>query len=172
MNAAAILGLAILAAAVPTAVPTSGRDAVPTRVPTSMTTTTISGAFDVKMTPQGSAHEAAQIGRFSLDKTYHGDLEATSLGEMIAVRTAQEGSAGYVAIERVTGTLAGRKGTFALQHSATMDRGTPSLTIVVIPDSGTDGLIGLTGTMGIRIEPGGKHFYDFTYALPAAATAR
>ena len=134
-----------------------------------MTTTTISGTFDVKMTPQGSAVEAAQIGRFSLDKTYHGDLEATALGEMIAVRTAQQGSAGYVAIERVTGTLAGRKGTFALQHSATMDRGTANLTIAVIPDSGTDGLTGISGTMGIRVEAGGKHFYDFTYALPPAA---
>ena len=136
------------------------------------TTTTISGAFDVKMTPRSSAHEGAQIGRFSLDKTYHGDLEATSLGEMIAVQTAQKGSAGYVAIERVTGTLAGRRGSFALQHSATMDRGTPNLTIVVIPDSGTDGLAGITGTMDIRIEPGGKHFYDFTYALPAADAAK
>ena len=176
MNAAAPIGLVILAVAFPsfatTSATTSGRTSATTSATTSMTTTTISGAFDVKMTPQGSAHETAQISRFALDKTYHGDLAATSLGEMIAVRTAQDGSAGYVAIERVTGTLAGRTGTFALQHSATMDRGTPNLSIVVIPDSGTDGLAGLTGTMGIRIEPGGKHFYDFTYSLPAAADAK
>jgi hypothetical protein len=136
---------------------------------TAPASTTISGAFDVKMTPQSAANEAAQIGRFTLDKTYHGDLEGTAAGEMIAVMTAEKGSAGYVAMERVTGTIAGRKGTFALQHSATMNRGTPALTIVVIPDSGTDGLAGLAGTMQIRIEAGGKHFYDFTYTLPPAA---
>jgi hypothetical protein len=146
----------------------------PTRPPTPMTATapasaTISGAFDVKMTPQSTVNEAAQLGRFALDKTYHGDLQGTAAGEMIGVMTAEKGSAGYVAIERVTGTLAGRTGTFALQHSATMNRGTPDLTIVVVPDSGTDGLAGLTGRMHIRIEPGGKHFYDFTYTLPPAA---
>jgi hypothetical protein len=135
---------------------------------TAPATTTISGTFDVKMTPQSTVNEAAQISRFTLDKTYHGDLEGTAAGEMLAVMTGEKGSAGYTAIERVTATLAGRKGTFALQHSATMNRGTPDLTIVVVPDSGTDGLAGLTGTMGIRIEPGGKHFYDFTYTLPPA----
>ncbi len=171
-----MIGAAIIAAAVVVAPPvqtsatTSPKTSAPASAPTSMTnTTTISGTFDVKMTPQSSAVEAAQIGRFSLDKAYHGDLEATAAGEMIAVMTGEKGSAGYVAIERVTGTLAGRKGTFALQHSATMDRGTANLTIVVIPDSGTDGLTGISGTMGIRVEAGGKHFYDFTYALPPAA---
>ena len=171
-----MIGAAIIAAAVVVATPvqtsatTSPKTSAPASAPTSMTnTTTISGTFDVKMTPQSSAVEAAQIGRFSLDKAYHGDLEATAAGEMIAVMTGEKGSAGYVAIERVTGTLAGRKGTFALQHSATMDRGTANLTIVVIPDSGTDGLTGISGTMGIRVEAGGKHFYDFTYALPPAA---
>ncbi len=167
-----MIGAAIIAAAVVVAPPvqTSATTPPKTSAPTSMTnTTTISGTFDVKMTPQSSAVEAAQIGRFSLDKAYHGDLEATAAGEMIAVMTGEKGSAGYVAIERVTGTLAGRKGTFALQHSATMDRGTANLTIVVIPDSGTDGLTGISGTMGIRVEAGGKHFYDFTYALPPAA---
>jgi hypothetical protein len=138
---------------------------------TASASTTISGAFDVKMTPQSTVNEAAQLGRFSLDKTYHGDLEGTASGEMVAVMTAEKGSAGYVAIERVTATLAGRKGTFALQHSATMNRGTPDLTIIVVPDSGTDGLAGLTGRMQIRIEPGGKHFYDFTYTL-APTTAK
>jgi hypothetical protein len=136
---------------------------------TTPATVTVSGAFEVKMTPQASVSESAQIGRFALDKTYHGDLEATAAGEMLAVMTGEKGSAGYVAVERVTGTLGGRRGTFALQHSATMNRGTPDLTITVIPDSGTDGLAGLTGRMQIRIEPGGKHFYDFTYTLPPAA---
>ena len=171
MIAAAIIAAAgVVATPVQTSATTSPKTSAPASAPTSMTnTTTISGTFDVKMTPQSSAVEAAQIGRFSLDKAYHGDLEATAAGEMIAVMTGEKGSAGYVAIERVTGTLAGRKGTFALQHSATMDRGTANLTIVVIPDSGTDGLTGISGTMGIRVEAGGKHFYDFTYALPPAA---
>ncbi len=171
MIAAAIIAAAVVVATpVQTSATTSPKTSAPASAPTSMTnTTTISGTFDVKMTPQSSAVEAAQIGRFSLDKAYHGDLEATAAGEMIAVMTGEKGSAGYVAIERVTGTLAGRKGTFALQHSATMDRGTANLTIVVIPDSGTDGLTGISGTMGIRVEAGGKHFYDFTYALPPAA---
>jgi hypothetical protein len=128
-------------------------------------TATAKGPFDVKMTPQGAAD--APVGRFTLDKTYHGDLEATAAGEMIAVRTAEKGSAGYVALEKVTGTLAGRTGTFALQHWGLMDKGTPELKIAVVPDSGTDGLVGLTGTMTIDIQPGGKHFYTFTYTLPA-----
>jgi hypothetical protein len=159
--------VSLLAAAVPQTPPTP-----PTPKPMTATapaSTTISGAFDVTMTPQRTVNEAAQISRFTLDKTYHGDLEGTAAGEMLAVMTGEKGSAGYTAIERVTATLAGRKGTFALQHSATMSRGTPNLTIVVIPDSATDGLTGLAGTMQIRIEPGGKHFYDFTYTLPPAA---
>jgi hypothetical protein len=131
-------------------------------------TVTIRGPFDVKLTPQTPAFEAAGVGRMSLDKTYHGELAGTSLGEMLSVLTAQEGSAGYVAIERVTATLAGRKGTFALQHSATMARGRPDLTIVVIPDSATGELTGLTGRMTIDIQPGGKHFYEFAYTLPPA----
>jgi hypothetical protein len=125
---------------------------------------TATGPFDVKMTPQPGATDA--VGRFSLDKTYYGDLEGTAAGEMIAVRTAENGSAGYVALEKVTGTLAGRTGSFALQHWGLMDRGTPELKIVVVPDSGTDGLAGLTGTMTIDVQPGGKHFYTFTYSLP------
>jgi hypothetical protein len=130
-------------------------------------TATIKGPFDVKMTPQAGADPTA-VGRFTLDKAYHGDLEATSAGEMLAVRTAEKGSAGYVALENVTGTLAGRKGTFSLQHWGMMDKGTPDLKIMVVPDSGTGELAGLTGTMTIDIQPGGKHFYDFTYSLPAA----
>jgi uncharacterized protein DUF3224 len=129
---------------------------------------TITGPFDVKMTPQGAATDP--VGRFTLDKAYHGELEATALGEMLACGTAQKGSAGYVALEKVTGTLAGRSGTFALQHWGIMDKGAPELRIVVVPDSGTGDLTGLTGTMTIDIQPGGKHFYGFTYTLPPPAT--
>jgi hypothetical protein len=112
--------------------------------------------------------DPAAVGRMLLDKTYQGDLAGTATGEMLAVRTAQKDSAGYVAIERVTATLAGRSGTFALQHWGMMTRGAPDLRISVIPDSGTGGLAGLTGTMTIDIQPGGKHFYEFTYTLPPA----
>jgi hypothetical protein len=103
----------------------------------------------------------------SLDKQFHGDLEATSTGEMLAAMTEIKGSAGYVAMERVNGTLQGKSGTFVLQHSATMTRGVPQMNVTVVPDSGTDGLVGLTGTMTIKIEEG-KHFYEFDYTLPAA----
>jgi Protein of unknown function (DUF3224) len=120
-----------------------------------------SGMFDVKLTPQ----ETAPVGRMTLDKQFHGDLQATSRGEMLAFRSSVQGSAGYVAMEQVSGTLEGRKGTFVLQHSGTMDRGKPGLTITVVPDSGTDQLVGLTGTMDIKID-GGVHSYEFTYALP------
>lgn len=123
-----------------------------------------SGTFEVKLTPQTPADEAASLGRMSIDKQFHGDLEGTSKGEMLSVMTAVQGSAGYVAMERVTGTLKGRRGTFVLQHSATMNRGTPQLTITVVPDSGTDQLAGLTGTMNIEIA-GGKHSYVFEYTL-------
>ena len=140
----------------------------PTTPGTAMTATA-KGPFDVKLTPQGTATDPTAVGRFSLDKTFHGDIEGTSAGEMLAVRTAVGGSAGYVAIERVTGTLAGRAGTFALQHWGMMDKGTPDLKISVIPDSGTGELAGLAGTMTIDIQPGGKHFYAFTYTLPPAA---
>lgn len=129
-----------------------------------------SGPFDVKlipMAPEADAVEAAP-GRMGLDKRYHGDLEATSQGQMLAVRTPVEGSAGYVAMERVSGTLHGRSGTFALQHSGTMTRGAPQLSVTVVPDSGTGGLTGLSGSMNILIEAGGKHTYDFQYTLPDA----
>jgi len=125
------------------------------------------GSFDVKMTPQkpdSDVAQAAGFGRMTIDKQFHGDLEATSKGEMIAAGTAVKDSAGYVAMERVTGTLHGRSGTFALQHDATMNRGVPHLSIAVVPDSGTGELKGLTGTMGITIT-GGKHSYDFRYTL-------
>ena len=121
-----------------------------------------SGTFDVALTPAGEPDAA--VGRLTLAKTFRGGLEATSVGEMLAVRTA-EGSAGYVAMERATGTLAGRRGSFALQHSGTMDRGAPTLSVAVVPDSGTEGLTGLSGTMTIDVV-GGEHRYGFRYRLP------
>ena len=128
------------------------------------------GTFEVKLTPQrpdNKEAESAGVGRMSIDKKFSGDLEATSQGEMLAAMTAVKGSAGYVAIERVSGTLHGRNGTFVLQHSGTMTRGTPQLSITVVPDSGTEELTGLTGSMTIKID-GGNHFYEFDYALPDA----
>ena len=124
------------------------------------------GTFDVKLTPQSLADSQADalLGRLSIDKQLHGDLEATSKGEMLSARTAIDGSAGYVAIERVTGSLHGRKGSFVLQHSGTVTRGQQHLEISVVPDSGTAELAGLKGTMTIRIE-GGKHFYELAYSL-------
>jgi len=123
------------------------------------------GPFEVKLAPQPLSYDAggAMLARMTLDKQFHGDLEATSSGEMLSAGSAV-GSGAYVAIERVTGTLAGRRGSFILQHSATMNRGVPSLSITVVPDSGTDELTGLTGAMNIVIEAG-KHSYDFEYAL-------
>lgn len=125
------------------------------------------GPFDVKLTPEPLSDKDAdpKLSRMSIDKHFHGDLEATSRGEMLSAMTETKGSAGYVAIERVTGTLAGRSGSFTLQHTATMTRGTPELSITVVPDSGTGQLTGLTGTMNIIIS-GGKHSYDFAYHLP------
>lgn len=120
------------------------------------------GAFDVKMVPQ--ADDTADVGRMTLDKTFHGDLEASSIGQMIAVRTPTEGSAGYVAMERVTGTLGGKKGSFALQHFGTMNRGKQHLRIEIVPDSGTDGLAGISGTLDIIIEKG-AHSYVLNYTL-------
>lgn len=130
-----------------------------------------SGPFEVKLAPQKADNpqaEGAGIGRLSLDKRFHGDLEATSQGEMLAFRTAIENSAGYVAIERVTGSLRGRSGSFALQHSSTMQRGTQQQNITVIPDSGTGELAGLAGSMIIIIAEGGGHSYDFEYTLAVA----
>jgi len=128
-----------------------------------------SGEFDVKMTPQTADDKSAgaAVGRYSLDKKFHGDLEGTSKGEMLAVGTEVQGSAGYVAMEQFTGTLNGRSGTFALQHSGTMTRGAPQLSVTVVPDSGTGQLVGLSGQMAIKIDDG-KHSYNFEYSLPEA----
>jgi len=122
------------------------------------------GEFDVKVTPV--AQDAASgLGRMSLDKTFRGDLVGTSVGEMLTAMSQVEGSGVYVAVERVTGSLSGRKGSFALHHTGVMERGKPSLTVTVVPDSGTDGLAGISGKLTIEIT-GGKHFYELEYSLP------
>jgi hypothetical protein len=135
-----------------------------------MMTTHASGTFEVKMTAQTQQDQSLgpTVGRFSLDKQFHGDLEGTSQGEMLAVGTAVNGSAGYVAMEQVTGTLNGRPGAFALQHSGTMTRGAPQLSVSVVPDSGTGELIGLSGKMTINIVDG-KHLYEFDYEIAELA---
>jgi hypothetical protein len=123
-----------------------------------------SGTFEVNLVPLDPAAGGA-VGRMSIDKQFHGDLQGTSKGEMLAVMTGVEGSAGYVAMEQVTGALAGRSGTFVLQHTGIMNRGAPSLTITVVPDSGTGELAGLAGTLTIDVG-GGKHSYELEYTLP------
>ena len=132
-------------------------------------TTRATGSFDVKLTPQATdtPTEGSPLGRLTIDKQFHGDLEGTSKGEMLtAGSTTIKNSAGYVAMERVTGTLHGKRGTFALQHSGVMTRGEGKLTITVVPDSGTGDLTGLAGTMTIDIS-NGKHSYTFEYTLGA-----
>ena len=120
------------------------------------------GTFEVKLTPQ---EQTVPVGRMQLDKTFSGDLTGISQGEMLAFGTAIPDSAGYVALEKVTATLAGRSGSFALQHFGVMNRGVPSLTIQVVPDSGTDQLEGLSGTMTIY-RSDGVHKYVLEYELP------
>jgi Protein of unknown function (DUF3224) len=129
----------------------------------------VTGTFEVRMAPlpwegEGDSGGAA-LGRFSLDKKYEGPLHASAAGQMLSARAPVEGSAGYVAIERVTGTLEGRRGSFVLQHSGSMGGGSMELSVGVVPDSGTGELAGLAGTLAIRIE-GGVHFYDLEYSLP------
>ena|SRR2546423_1222361 len=124
------------------------------------------GTFDVKLSPQApdEPSDNSAIGRMLIDKQFHGDLEGSSKGQMLAARTAVDGSAAYVAIELVSGTLNGRRGTFVLQHSGTMTRGAQQLSVTVVPDSGTDQLSSLAGKMEIKIADG-QHFYDFQYTL-------
>jgi len=124
---------------------------------------TANGTFEVDLQPQSVWDGAADsgLGRLSIDKQFHGDLEATSKGEMLSARAA-EGSAGYVALEKVTGKLAGRTGSFVLQHSGTMARGEGRLSVTVVPDSGTGELKDLTGQMMIE-NNGGEHSYSFDY---------
>lgn len=129
-------------------------------------TTRASGTFEVKLTPQAPDEKSddAAVGRMLIDKQFHGDLEGTSKGQMLSAMTAVKNSAGYVAIEKVTGKLHGRTGTFVLQHTGTMNRGVPQLSVTVVPDSGTGELVGLSGKMNIIIADG-KHSYEFEYTL-------
>lgn len=124
-----------------------------------------SGTFEVKLTPQPEDPDTG-FGRMSIDKQFRGDLEGTSKGFMLSsAATVVKGSGGYVAMEKVTGTLKGRTGSFVLQHSGTMTRGTPQLNITVVPDSGIGQLEGIAGTLTIKIDQG-KHSYEFDYTLP------
>jgi hypothetical protein len=127
------------------------------------------GTFEVKLTPQSTdtAPEGSPLGRLTIDKQFHGDIDGTSKGEMLTAGTAIKNSAGYVAVERVTGVLHGKRGSFTLQHNATMTRGVGALSIIVVPDSGTGELTGITGTMSIEIA-GGKHSYVFEYSIAEA----
>ncbi len=125
------------------------------------------GGFDVSLKPlecTATGADDIMLGRMSIDKTFHGALSATSRGEMLSAMTPVKGSAGYVAIEQVNGTLDGKQGSFVLQHFGIMDNGADRLVLEVVPDSGSGALSGLRGTMVIRIEDG-AHFYDFDYEL-------
>ncbi len=125
------------------------------------------GTFKVKLEPQGGGDSSGgtTLGRMSIDKQFTGDLEGESKGEMLSAMTSVNGSAGYVAIERISGTLEGRSGSFVLHHKGTMDRGRQEASITVVPDSATGELTGMTGTMNIRVE-NDLHHYDLEYTLP------
>lgn len=130
-------------------------------------TTRASGSFEVQITPQ-AFHSTAEptLGRMSIAKQLHGDLEATSVGEMLTAGGDRKDSGAYVAVERVTGTLHGKRGSFSMQHLGTMTRGAPALMVLIVPDSGSDELAGIAGTFTIHMA-GGKHTYDLDYTLPA-----
>jgi len=129
---------------------------------------TARGTFDVKVIPQAADDRAGgPFSRLFLDKQFQGNLEGTSQGQMLGAMSAVEGSGGYVALELVTGTLHGQRGSFVLQHNGTMSKSVATMRVTVVPDSGTEQLRGLAGTMTIIIE-GGKHSYDFEYTLVAS----
>jgi hypothetical protein len=169
--AAAALCLAPAAGAV---VRAQSRPAAPASAPKppAPVTARASGPFEVKLAPLPAYDSAdgSTLGRMSIDKQFRGDLDAVSTGEMLSAMTPVKGSAAYSAVERVRGTLAGRRGSFVLQHTGVMTRGAQHLVITVVPDSGTDELAGLAGTMAIQIE-GGRHSYTFDYTLPAPGAA-
>jgi hypothetical protein len=125
------------------------------------------GSFEVTLQPLSNSEVTsdALFGRLLLTKKFSGDLTATARGQMLSAGTLTKGSAGYVAIDHVTGTLEGRQGSFVLQHTGSMNRGVPTLSIMVVPDSGTAELAGLSGTLSINVIDG-KHFYDFIYSIP------
>jgi Protein of unknown function (DUF3224) len=129
---------------------------------------TAQGSFEVKTAPlpADEATAATSIGRYSLDKIYHGDLDAASAGEMLSAGNPASGTAGYVAIEQVTGTLHGKRGSFALQHFGTMHGGNFDLNVRVVPGSGTEALEGIAGTLVITIAAG-AHNYSLEYTLPS-----
>jgi hypothetical protein len=126
------------------------------------------GTFEVTITPQPYQEGVgdASVGRMALVKVFTGEFNGTAIGQMLAYRSSVEGSAGYVAMDKVQGTLNGRKGSFVMQHNGTMNRGEPQLSIKIVADSGTDDLTGIAGEMLINIDQG-KHFYEFSYTLPA-----
>lgn len=131
----------------------------------------VSGRFEVKLAPLTAyvtAREGMQLNRMSIDKTFFGELDASSQGEMLSAMTPVKGSAGYVAIEQVRGTLGGKAGSFVLQHSGTMNKGDQSLQLSVVPDSATGELEGLQGQMAIIIE-NGEHLYEFEFTLPESS---
>ena len=131
------------------------------------TTMHAAGPFDVTVTRQDDTSGDPLLNRMTLDKQYHGDLEGTGKGQMLTAGTEVKGSGAYVAIEKVSGTLKGRSGSFILQHTGAMAQGVPQLSVTVVPDSGTGELKGMTGKMTINIAGDGKHSYDFEYTLPA-----
>jgi hypothetical protein len=151
--------MSMLVGSIQTRAQSTPKEAIPTMHAT--------GPFDVKVTRQDDNSEDPLLNRMTLDKHYHGDLEAAGKGQMLAAGTEVKGSGAYVAIEKVTGTLHGHNGSFVLQHTGTMTQGVPQLTIVVVPDSGTGELKGLTGKMTINIAADGKHSYDLEYTLPS-----
>ena len=124
----------------------------------------VNGTFEVALTPLADAGEIAAIGHMAIEKVFHGPLDGRSQGQMLATRTPVDGSAGYVALERVTATLEGRSGSFTLQHSGTMNRGAATLQLTVVPDSGSEGLAGIDGRMAITIAEG-AHYYEFDYTF-------
>lgn len=159
---AVVTALATLVGGLAFADPTTPEETTMTR--------TANGSFDVKIAQvaEEAFPEGSNLGRYSLEKRYHGELDATARGEMLTAGTPVEGSAAYVAVERVEGALAGRRGTFLLQHRGTMSGGGQELSIAVVPDSGTGELAGLEGTLEVTIAEGGEHLYALHYALPGA----
>lgn len=157
--------LAALGLGLGAALPAGAQAGETPKLPQESSVMKASGTFEVDLKPLPMA---AGLGRMSIDKKFSGDLEGTSQGEMLSAMGEVKGSAGYVAIEKVTGKLGGKSGTFVLQHTGIMDRGAPSLTVTVVPDSGTGELAGLSGQLTIRIAEG-KHFYDIEYRLDRPA---
>jgi hypothetical protein len=171
-DAAGVLALGLLSLAASLHV--QARAETPSNVPSnqarSVVMQKVQGSFDVKLTPEGSEDKAggSSLGRMSIEKQFHGALDGTSKGQMLTGSSEVAGSAGYVALERVTATLKGRRGSFLLQHSGTMSKAAGyQLSITVVPDSGSGELVGLAGKLDIQIVEG-KHLYTFEYSLPDA----